>query len=103
MAPQPSQRLLRLLDTELPWATSLDTPTIPDPIIHRHPPDLDAAIAHRRLHPDLLDDRLRATLTRANHLHNTIHAAYQRRLNATWIRQCHHRSRSLEEDRGIEL
>ena len=86
--PQPSQQLLRLLHAELPWTTTLTARTSPDVITRATPPDLESAVAQsRRLHPSLLDDRLQASLTRADQLHTTIHAAYRRHLDATWLRQ----------------
>jgi hypothetical protein len=86
--PQPSQQLLRLLHAELPWTTTLTAHTSPDVITRATPPDLESAVAQsRRLHPSLLDDRLQASLTRADQLHTTIHAAYRRHLDATWLRQ----------------
>ncbi|HSS23786.1 MAG TPA: AAA family ATPase [Mycobacterium sp.] len=104
--PQPSQRLLRLLGTELPWTTTLTPRTSQDVINHAAPPDLDPALTQtRRLHPTLLDDHLRASLTRADQLHTTIHAAYQRHLNATWLRHRHH-DRSPEQqtpETGLDL
>lgn len=86
--PQPSQRLLRLLHSELPWATTLAPQTSSDVVNGGTPPDLEPAIIQtRRLHPTLLDDHLQANLTRADQLHTTIHAAYRRHLNATWLRE----------------
>ena len=86
--PQPSQRLLRLLHSELPWTTTLTPQTSSDIINGGTPPDLEPALVQsRRLHPTLLDDHLRASLTRADQLHTTIHAAYRRHLDATWLRE----------------
>jgi conjugative relaxase-like TrwC/TraI family protein len=86
--PQPSRRLLRLLHTELPWATTLPPQTSSDVINHSTPPDLDPALVQsRRLHPSLLDDHLTASLTRADQLRAAIQAAYKRHLDATWLRK----------------
>jgi conjugative relaxase-like TrwC/TraI family protein len=102
--PKPSQRLLHLLHTELPWTATLTPPSSSDVINRGIPPDLEPALAQtRRLHPSLLDEHLRASLTRADQLHTAINAAYQHHLNATWLRHQHDRSRTLEQDRGIEL
>ncbi|ETA92175.1 exonuclease V subunit alpha [Mycobacterium avium 10-5581] len=85
--PKPAQRLLRLLDTELPWTTTIgETPTS-DVLGRRTAPDLDPALAQaRRLHPALLDEQLRDSLDHAHRLHAAIHAAYHRHLEATWLR-----------------
>ncbi|MBI2693017.1 MAG: relaxase domain-containing protein [Mycobacterium nebraskense] len=104
--PQPSQRLLRLLGTELPWTTTISQAATSEVISRGSSPDLDSALTQtRHLHPALLDDHLRASLTRADQLHTTIHAAYQRHLNATWLHDRHHdQSSSIEDrDRGIEI
>ncbi|MGH3968628.1 MAG: AAA family ATPase, partial [Mycobacterium sp.] len=86
--PQPSQRLLRLLHTELPWTTTLTSQTSSDVINRGTPPDLEPALVQsRRLYPTLLNDHLRASLTRADQLHTTIHAAYRRHIDATWLRR----------------
>ncbi|OBJ93004.1 exonuclease V subunit alpha [Mycobacterium sp. 1245852.3] len=104
--PQPSQRLLGLLHTELPWTTTLGGHTPPETAPRPGAPDLDPALTQlRRLHPALLDDQLRAHLTRADHLHTTIRGAYRRHLDATWLRDRHQdRDRHIEDrDRGIEI
>ena len=86
--PQPSHQLLRLLRAELPWTATLTPQPSSEVINHGTPPDLDPALVQsRRLHPSLLDDDLRASLTRADQLHTTIHAAYRRHIDATWLRQ----------------
>ncbi|MCA4761179.1 relaxase domain-containing protein [Mycobacterium sp. SMC-2] len=86
--PQPAQRLLRLLGSELPWTTTIDPPPKSEVIERTTPPDLDPALIQaRRLHPTVLNEQLRASLTRGDQLHTTIHAAYQRHLNTTWLRQ----------------
>ena len=101
--PKPSQRLLHLLTTELPWTTTIGPPTTSDAINQQSPPDLDPALTQtRRLHPDLLDEQLRASLTHADRLHDAIGAAYQHHLNATWLHHQHDRSRTLEQDRSLE-
>ena len=101
--PKPSQRLLHLLHTELPWTATLTPPSSSDVINRGTPPDLEPALAQtRRLHPSLLDEHLRASLTRADQLHTAINAAYQHHLNATWVLLRQH-DRSLEHDSGIEL
>jgi hypothetical protein len=103
--PQPSRRLLRLLDTELPWSTTLGPAAIPQAANHRHSPDLDPIITQtRRLPTELLDDQLRQTLTRADQLRTTHLNTYQRHLKITWIRQ-RYQSNTLEhtQDRGIDL
>lgn len=94
--PQPSQRLLRLLGTELPWATTLAPRTEDGAAIkHSSTPDLDPALTQmRRLHPAVLDHQLRNSLARADQLHATIHAAYQRHLEATWLGE---RGRRIEQ------
>lgn len=104
--PQPSQRLLRLLHTELPWTTTLGAHTPPHSLPGTLGPDQDAALTQtRRLNPSLLDEQLRASLSHADQLHSTIAAAYQRHLDATWLRdRHHHRDRSIEDrDRGIDI
>ena len=94
--PGPSQRLLQLLGTELPWTTTLTAPATTDAVKRASAPDLDPVLTQtRRLHPSLLDDHLRATLIRAHQLQNTIDAAYRRHLDATWLRD---RGRSLEPE-----
>lgn len=106
MAPQPSQRLLGLLHTELPWTTTLGDHTPSDTAPRPSAPDLDAALTQlRRVHPALLDDQLRASLTRADQLQATIRGAYQRHLDATWLRDRHQdRDRHIEDrDRGIDI
>jgi hypothetical protein len=97
--PQPSQRLLRLLGTELPWTTTLTPRTEDDAAIkHSSTPDLDPALTQmRRLHPAVLDDQLRDSLARADQLHATIHAAYQRHLEATWLREHGRRTEQTPE------
>ncbi|WP_244184942.1 MobF family relaxase [Mycobacterium scrofulaceum] len=104
--PQPSQRLLGLLHTELPWTTTLGDHTPSDTAPRPSAPDLDAALTQlRRVHPALLDDQLRASLTRADQLQATIRGAYQRHLDATWLRDRHQdRDRHIEDrDRGIDI
>lgn len=94
--PQPSQRLLRLLGAELPWTTTVTPHTQDDAALKQcSAPDLDPALTQaRRLHPAVLDGRLRDSLARADRLHTTIHAAYHRHLEATWLRE---RSRRTEQ------
>jgi hypothetical protein len=58
--PQPSQRLLRLLNSELPWSMTLGSAPIRKAANHRQSPDLDPIITQtRRLPTELLDDQLR--------------------------------------------
>ncbi|WP_232066822.1 MobF family relaxase [Mycobacterium parmense] len=86
--PKPAQRLLRLVATELPWTTTIGAPPTSAVINRGTPPDLDPALTQAgRLHPAILDERLRDSLARAAQLHATIHAAYQRHLEATWLRE----------------
>ncbi|GAB5006005.1 hypothetical protein MAHJHV63_27920 [Mycobacterium avium subsp. hominissuis] len=98
--PQPSQPLLRLLHTELPWATTL-TPHTGDELTARStPPDLQPVLVQsRRLDPSLLDEDLQTSLRRADHLHKTIQAAYRRHLDATWLRR--RAADSLEQTPGL--
>lgn len=86
--PQPSQRLLRLLHTELPWATTL-TPQPKSRIINANSaPDLEPALVQtRRLHPTVLNDDLTARLAHADHLRARARVAYQRHLDTTWLRE----------------
>lgn len=100
--PKPAQRLLRLLDTELPWTTTIGESPDSAVLGRRTAPDLDPALAQaRRLHPALLNEQLRDTLDHAHRLHTAIHAAYQRHLEATWLRD---RDRRLEQDgQGIGI
>ncbi len=101
--PQPSQRLLRLLYSELPWSMTLGSASIPKAANHRHSPDLDPILTQtRRLSSDLLDDQLRQTLTRADELHTTDINTYQRHLNISWSRH-HHRSISIERSRDTSI
>lgn len=104
--PQPSQRLLRLLDTELPWTTTLAPYTPQQATIDPHAPDLDPALTQtRRLNPELLDEHLRTTLDRASRLHTQIRNAHQRHLNASWL-QDRHRQRGVEPptpDSGLDI
>lgn len=100
--PQPAQRLLQLLDTELPWTTTIGAPS-GSAILGRLPaPDLDPALIQaRRLHPALLDEQLREHLNHAHQLRNTIRAAYQRHLESTWLRDRGHHPEQDARDIGI--
>jgi hypothetical protein len=104
MAAQTIQRLLTFLTAELPWATTLDTGH-PSPQTVRHASDLDPTITQaRRVRPALLDDDLRADLARAEQLHHTIGAAYQRHLNASWLlERPRDHGHNLEPNGGVEL
>ncbi|WP_225331228.1 MobF family relaxase [Mycobacterium intracellulare] len=93
--PKPAQRLLRLLDTELPWTTTIGAPPTSGVINRATPPDLDPVLTQtRRVHTTFLDDELRDGLARAAQLRNTIRAAYGRHIEATWLRE---RGRSTEQ------
>lgn len=86
--PQPSRQLLGLLRSELPWTATLSAHPSSEVINRGTPPDLNPALAQsRRLHPSLRNDHLDNRLARADQLHATIHAAYKRHLDATWLRQ----------------
>ena len=103
--PPPSNRLLRLLQADLPWTVSLGPPPDIAPTRHPDPPDLDPVITQAgRLAPHLHDDALRDALTRRNELRIANRAAYQRHLNATWMRS-RSRDTSLDNtpDPGLSL
>ena len=103
--PPPSRRLVRLLQADLPWTVSLGPPPDIAATGHPNPPDLDPVIAQAgRLAPHLLDDGLREALTRRDELHVANRSAYQRHLNATWMRS-RSRDTSLDNspDPGISL
>ncbi len=95
--PAPSARLLALLHTELPWATTLDAQSAETSTA----PDLDPVLTQTgRLNHDLLTPEMREALQRRERLraHNT--ATYRRHLTATRIRQRGH-DRGNDRDTGI--
>lgn len=99
--PKPAQRLLQILGTELPWTTTINAPPT-SAVINRVTPDLDPALTQaRRLHPAVLGEQLRDSLKRADQLQTTIHAAYQRHLEATWLRERGHRAEQRTPEVGL--
>jgi hypothetical protein len=85
--PQPCARLLRLLESDLPWTVSLGPQPVTEPTRYPRPPDLEPAITQAsRLAPHLRHVALRDALTRRDHLHAAHATAYQRHLNTIWIR-----------------
>lgn len=100
--PQPSQRLLRLLSAELPWSMTLGHTPTPPTAIH-HAPDLDPILTQtRQLPTELLDEPLRAALTRADQLRATNTNTYQRHLTITWTRN-HHQHTTLDRRRDTSV
>ncbi|MBY0442961.1 MAG: relaxase domain-containing protein [Mycobacteriaceae bacterium] len=99
--PGPSTRLLRLLQAELPWSLTLGS--VPHIAPSPHPLDLDPALTHiRRLAPDLVNTELRDALARQDRIRTANTAAYQRHLNATWIRT-QHRDVGIDLDRDASV
>lgn len=96
--PQPSQRLLRLLNSELPWSMTLGSAPIPQDVNHRQAANLDPILTQtRRLSPDLLDEQLRHILTRADQLRTSHINTHQRHLKLTWTHH-HHHNTSIERN-----
>lgn len=102
--PQPSARLLRLLQTDLPWTTRLGprphtSPAIASPTA----PDLDPVLAQAgRLHPDMVTDQLRQALNQRDHLREHHQRAHDTHRAARWIR-AHDRSASDDLTPGPSL
>jgi hypothetical protein len=97
--PAPSARLLALLHTELPWATTLSA----QPAETSTPPDLDPVLTQtRRLNQELLTPEMREALQRQERIraHNT--ATYRRHLTATRMRQRGH-DRGIDRETGIDI
>ena len=102
--PKPSSALLQLLHTDLPWAATLDAPTVA--ATHTPtPPDLDPLLAQAaRIHPAARTDKLRDALTQRQHLNHTNRYTYQRHLAITDIYDRtteHTRTRSRTRRRSI--
>lgn len=103
--PQPAQRLIRLVDSELPWSMTLGTaPTPARRPLHRSP-DLEPVLTQtRQLAPELLDETLRTAVQRADHLRTINTSTHQRHLSISWIRHRHDDpSVAHTRDNGLEL
>ncbi|OBK01903.1 exonuclease V subunit alpha [Mycolicibacterium fortuitum] len=94
--PQPSTRLMALLQTDIPWAHTLDAPKVYDhehhtrsvltqgPLHSRVAPDLDPILAQaERVQPHLLDDHTRAAIRRRHDLRAANRNAYKRHQQIT--------------------
>ncbi len=100
--PGPAAPLLRLLETDLPWAVTLTRPPHLSPNTHPRPPDLDPVLSQTgRLSEHLLTDELRAATERHTQLRGTHRDAHQRHLTVTALRRRgRDQARTLEQGRG---
>ncbi|WP_435825425.1 MobF family relaxase [Mycobacterium simiae] len=104
--PPPAERLLRLLDSELPWSMTLGSELTParNPL-RQSPPDQQPILHQsRQLAPDVVDEPISKILHRADQLHTANTSAYQRHLTITWTRRQDRAISTLDlaRDDGIE-